>query len=196
MNARLPHRHPAGFTLLELALVVVVATILVTMTTFSLLRSIASQQLNTAAFRLSGDVAQASQLATTESRTVSLTFIEEHDLMESLGATTRFRGWQLQAANPLTGALEPVADPVRLEAGVILMDHITFSNILTRPRDSGEPCVIRFKADGSTDLPIADNQRWCVTLALEADMEQDAQALPPNSRTVVINAHTGAVTVY
>jgi uncharacterized protein (TIGR02596 family) len=196
MNVQPPRRHAAGFTLLELALVVAIAAVLVTMTTFSFQRSLGAQQLNAAAFRLSGDIAQAAQIASTESRTVSLTFIEEHDPLAGLGRTHQFRGWQLQAANPLTGVLEPVADPVRLEAGVILMSHNVFSNILARPRDSGEPCVIRFKADGSTDLPSADNESWCLTLAQEVDVELDAQALPPTSRTVVVNAHTAAVTVY
>ncbi len=185
-----------AFTLLEMLVSIAIISILVTLATLSLLGSLASQQLGAAVFRFAGDLTQAAQIAATENRTVALTFLEEYDPLSEPNAPPQVRGWQLEAANPHTGLLEPLSEPVRLESGIVIMDSLQYSTLLSRPRGNLEPCRIRFKADGSTDLPIGNQQRWCMTFALESDLRKDPAALPPNSRTVVINAFTAAVTVY
>lgn len=187
---------PPGFTLLEMLVSIAIIAILVTLATLSILSSLASQQLGATAFRFAGDVTQASQLAATENRTIALTFLEEQSSLAEPEDALQILGWQFEATNPESGALEPISDPVRLETGILIMDDEKYSTLLNRPRSPGEARRIRFKADGSTDLPPGNQQRWCITFAIESDLQKDPGNLPPNSRTVVINAFTAAVTVY
>ncbi len=200
-------RHPAlhsrsqthaqrGHTLLEMILIILIVTLLVTMATVMFQQSLASQQVNAAAFRLSGDLTQAAQLAVTRNQTVALVFLKQEDTLVDEGARVQFRAWQLQAVNPLTGSLEPLNEPARLDTGIVFMDHADYSSILHRPRADGEPWEIRFKPGGGTDLPTGTQQHWCLTLAREVDVAMDASALPNSSRTLVVNAHTGMVTSY
>ena len=116
-------------------------------------------------------------------QTIAVVILQETDALADKEAKIQFRGWQLQAVNALTGALEPMSEPVWLDAGIIFMNHSAYSSILHRPRGADDAWAIRFKPGGGTDLPIGVNDHWCLTLAQEADVARDAGALPPSSRT-------------
>jgi uncharacterized protein (TIGR02596 family) len=186
----------AGFTLLELMLIVIILTILVTLVTTSFKSSLSSQQVNAAASRLSGDLNQAAQLAITRNQTIAVVFLREKNALADKSDQLQYRGWQLQAVNPLTGVLEPIDEPSRLEGGMILMNHHAYSSLLHQEQPDGEPRALRFKPAGGTDLPTGPEKHWCLTLALETEAVKEPNVLPKSSRTLVVNGHTGMVTVY
>lgn len=175
-------------------MVIAVAAILVSATSLSLHRSIGVQRLTAITNHLARDMQMAAQLAATGNRTVYLTFLTGTG---SGGEGTVFSGWQMQSANPGTGVIEPMGERVTLDPGIVFLDHEKFSNLLHRERAGAEPCAIPFKPGGGTGLPRHAGQRWCVSLAQEVEATTgDAETLPPGSRTIVVNPHTGAVTVY
>jgi uncharacterized protein (TIGR02596 family) len=200
LHARLPSsrsRRAAGFTLLELMLIVIIVTLLVALATTSFKSSLSSQQINAAALRLSGDLNQAAQLAITRNQTIAVVFLREKHSLAGEFDPLQYRGWQLHALNPKTGALEPLDEPSRLEGGMILMNHEAYSSILHRELlAEGEPRALRFKPAGGTDLPTGPDKHWCLTLALETEATKEPNVLPKSSRTLVVNGHTGMVTVY
>lgn len=186
----------SAYTLLEMLLVIVVAAILLLVTVPAVQSSLDSQKLQAATTRLAGDLSLAGQLAVTEGRTVLFQFRAPPG-PEAPDSPDMLRGWQAGVADRISAAFQPTGEPVWLEDGLVFVMHGDFSSLLTRPRAAEEPCEIAFKPGGDTSLPRDAAQRWCITLALERDVQRlGPGTLPPHSRTLVLNAHTGAVTVY
>lgn len=185
----------AAFTLIELMVVITIVALLLTLSFSSFSGQVSSQKLYSSTTQIADAFAYAAQLAAQDSRTVHVVFHQRADILDPDGPK-RYRAYQLMAENHATGKLEPLGESVALENGVILLDHPDYSTLLQAPRATDEPCNISFKPDGGTTLPKDAAQHWCLTLALEADITRAPSALPPGSRTLVLNAHTGAVVVY
>ncbi len=109
-----------------------------------------------------------------------------------------------------TGKWRPYGEVNLLDNSTIMVESSEWSNILSRSSMVGEdavedavktPPVFAFKPEGGTTLPRGETDpTWCITFALEKDVAKSAEAdpmtLPDNYRTLVINAHTGAVVLY
>ena len=185
-----PFRRGGGFTLLELVIVIAVMALLMTVGVGTFQRSMASQKLSTGTVLLANEFARVAQLAVKENRTIHVRFLRraEQDV-------EGYRAWTLLAADRSTGVLEPLAEEQRLPTGVVFLDDDTHSNILHHVSEYGDDLPLGFKPKGGTTLPVTADSRWCLTLVLENDLK-DGVPLPPNHRTLLINAHTGAVTAY
>lgn len=185
----------AAFTLIELMVVITIIALLLALSFSSFSGQVASQKLYAATTRLADAFAYAAQLAAQDNRTIHVVFQRRADIIDSKGAKP-YRVYQLMAPHHDTGELKAIGEPIALDDGVILFEHPVYSTLLQTPHARDESCSVPFEADGGAALPKDAGQRWCLTLALEADVARAPDALPPGSRTLVLNAHTGAVVVY
>lgn len=201
-SRRCPH---CAFTLVELVLVVAIMGILITLATFSIGSMLASQQLGSSSTRFSNDLALASRLAAKENRLVGIRFLKRAE-EGAPAAQTQYRAWQLLAPDRMTGKWRPLGKAHLLDASTVMMEHDTYSTLLDQSPlvtaaavDDADttPPLFAFKPEGGTTLRRdATAPKWCVTLALFSDLRRAPDRLPANHRTIVLNAHTGAVTEY
>lgn len=178
-----------GFTLPETLIVVALVAILVTLSIQSLRGTIYAQRLGTAAAVLENDLRMAAVLAVKENRPIYLRFTET-------GQPPHYRDWQLVAPDPATGTLQELHAPQKLPAGIVFLDHEEFSNILQLAPTAGPGLLFGFTRSGDTTLPKSADSRWCLTLVEEGKITPGAETPPKNYRSLVINAHTGSVSVY
>ncbi|RBP38149.1 uncharacterized protein (TIGR02596 family) [Roseimicrobium gellanilyticum] len=179
--------------------------ILLTLATTSVSHVIAAQQLSSSTMRFSNDLAYAAQLAARENRLVGIRFLKLPDESDP-GAAEEYRAWQLLAPDRTTGKWRPLGEAYRLDPSTVMMTHDIYSTLLhvtslANPGDVDDedttPPLFAFKPNGGTTLPkFASAPKWCVTLALSGDVERTPGRLPANFRTLVLNAHTGAIAEY
>jgi uncharacterized protein (TIGR02596 family) len=189
-----------GFTLLEIVIVMAAVALLLTLGVSGFQGSMASQKLSTATVLLTNELARTSQVAVKENRTIHVRFLRRSEM-----EVEQYRGWIMLAANRTTGELEPLAEEQALPSGVVILNDGVFSNILQHVSVAGQDLHLGFTPEGGTTLSVAAGSRWCLTLVLETDLARNSSdpvgqaastALPPNHRTLLVNAHTGAVTAY
>jgi uncharacterized protein (TIGR02596 family) len=201
-SRRCPH---CAFTLVELVMVIAIMGILMTLATFSLGTMLASQQLGSSSTRFSNELALASRLAAKENRLVGIRFLKRAEEGDP-SAPTQYRAWQLLAPDRTTGKWRALGEAHRLDASTVMMEHDAYSTLLGQAPlvtaaavDDADttPPFFAFKPEGGTTLPRSSTApKWCVTLALSSDLRRAPDQLPANHRTIVLNAHTGAITEY
>lgn len=194
-----------AFTLIELMLVVTIMGILLVLASASVSHVVAGQQLSSSTMRFTNELAYAAQLAARENRLIGVRFLKLPDEFDP-AAAKQYRAWQLLAPDRTTGKWRPLGEAHRLDPSTVMLGHDIYSTLLhetsfARPQDVDDedttPPLFAFKPDGGTTLPkVATAPKWCVTLALASDLERTPGRLPPNFRTLVLNAHTGAMTEY
>jgi uncharacterized protein (TIGR02596 family) len=186
-------------------LVVTIMAVLLALASVSVSNVVSAQQLTSSTMRFTNELAYASQLASRENRLIGVRFLKLPDESDP-SAAEEYRAWQLMAPDRLTGKWRPLGEPHRLDASTMMMDHDIYSTLLHVSSlvgaddvddENTTPPLFAFKPEGGTTLPkVATAPKWCVTLALTSDLSRTPGQLPANFRTVVLNAHTGAVTEY
>lgn len=170
---------------------------------------LAAQQLTSSSNRFTHELAFAAQLAARENRMVGVRFLRRQ-VEPGPDAPLRYQGWQLMLPDRITGKWRPYGEVNLLDSSTIMVENNDWSNLLSRSALVGEdavedadktPPVFAFKPEGGTTLPRGPAEpKWCVTLALAKDVAKpgatEPTTLPDNYRTLVINAHTGAVVLY
>ncbi|MEZ0273428.1 MAG: Verru_Chthon cassette protein D [Roseimicrobium sp.] len=204
-TCRRVRRTARAFTLIELLLVVTVMAILLTLASVSVSHVVAGQQLSSSTMRFTNDLAYAAQLASRENRLIGVRFLKLPEASDPESAQ-QYRAWQFLAPDRTTGKWRPLDEPHRLDASTIMMEHDIYSTMvhvtpLATAADVDDkdttPPLFAFKPEGGTTLPkVTTAPKWCVTLALAADLERTPGILPANFRTLVLNAHTGAIIEY
>lgn len=185
--------------------VIAMVALLVAMSTFSVGGALAAQQLASSSNRFTNELAFAAQLAARENRLVGVRFLKRPQDAGAPGVTY-FQAWQLMVPDRISGKWKPAGEIQLLEKSAVMMEGATWSTLLARPSlvpastvddPDTTPPLFAFKPEGGTTLPRgATDPKWCITLALAKDVEQTPDALPANYRTLVLNAHTGAVVLY
>lgn len=202
-------RWQPAFTLIELMVVVAIMSMLLVVSSMSVGGMLAAQQLTSSANRFVNEMAFAAQLSVRENRMVGVRFLKRQ-VEPGEGVPLRYQGWQLMLPDRTTGKWRPHGEVNFLDNSTVMMDNSDWSTLLSRTPLVGEdavedevktPPVFAFKPEGGTTLPRGEaDPRWCVTMALVrdvADADPTAPAtLPANYRTVLLNAHTGAVVLY
>lgn len=194
-----------AFTLVELLLVITIMGMLITLATFSIGTALASQQLGSSSTRFSNELALAARLAAKENRLVGIRFLKRVG-EGSPSAPAQYRAWQILAPDRTTGKWRPLDGLHLLDASTVMMEHDTYSTLLGQAPfvtaaavddEDDTPPLFAFKPEGGTTLPRGSTApKWCVTLALSTDLQRAPGQLPANHRTIVLNAHTGAITEY
>jgi uncharacterized protein (TIGR02596 family) len=203
------YRGLPAFTLIEMMVVMALISLLMVVSSMSVGGMLAAQQLTSSSNRFTNEMAYAAQLAVRENRMVGVRFLRRQ-VAPGLEAPLLYQGWQLMLPDRTTGKWRPYGEVNLLDNSTIMVENSAWSNILSRSSMVGEdavedvvktPPVFAFKPEGGTTLPRGETDpKWCVTFALEKDVvkagETDPTTLPDNYRTLVINAHTGAVVLY
>jgi uncharacterized protein (TIGR02596 family) len=194
-----------AFTLIELLLVVTIMAVLLTLASLSVSHVVAGQQLSSSTMRFTNDLAYAAQLASRENRLIGIRFLKLPEETDPEGPQ-QYRAWQFLAPDRTTGKWRPLDEPHRLDTSTVMVEHDIYSTVVhVTPLATADdvddedttPPLFAFKPEGGTTLPkVATAPKWCVTLALAADLERTPGRLPANFRTLVLNAHTGAITEY
>lgn len=217
MSQRFPRRVRAGFTLVELLVVMAVIGMIVALAIPSIEPMMKGSKLTTAAddlrFRLSG----YRQRAVTENQPVEIRFLKFIDTSVP-GGREAYRGYVAGRFRPAresggnTGALrfifEPIDNVVRLPEGVVLSSIPEMATMLhhndvrrgTHPypiegQENVEFAGFSFRPDGSTDLPKRAGDIWFVTLMHERD-DIGNNASPDNFITLAVDSFNGAVRTY
>jgi uncharacterized protein (TIGR02596 family) len=151
-----------------------------------------AQNLSAAATLLQNELRMTSLLAVKENRTIYLRFLSA----TPDNPAPPYYGWQLVSLHPVTGLLTDLSAPQRLPAGILFIDHETYSNILKLEPSHGPGLFFGFTPSGDTTLPKTSPARWCLTLVEESKAAAKPGALPKNYRALVIDAYTGNVSVY
>ncbi|MFZ4594260.1 MAG: Verru_Chthon cassette protein D [Verrucomicrobiaceae bacterium] len=186
--SRLP-KH--GYTLIELVVVMAIASLLLSLSAIGLHGTILSQKLSAAATALENDLRMMALMAVKENRSIYLRLLPQPN------EPSQYHGWKFIGANPATGQWEDLSGPHMLPHGIVFMNHPDYSNILQlNPVEPATGMFFGFTRSGETTLPKTADSRWCLTLAGAADIGKKPAELPTNARTLVINAHTGSVMVY
>lgn len=186
-------------------LVVTIMGILLVLASVSVGHVVAAQQLTSSTMRFTNELSYAAQLAARENRLIGIRFLKLPDESD-LDAAKQYRAWQLLAPDRTTGKWRPLGEAHRLDPSTVMMANDIYSTLLhvtalASPDDVDDedttPPLFAFKPEGGTTLPkVTSAPKWCVTLALAVDLERTPGSLPANFRTLVLNAHTGAITEY
>lgn len=198
-------RRALAFTLIELLLVVTIMAVLLTLASLSVSHVVAGQQLSSSTMRFTNDLAYAAQLASRENRLIGIRLLKLPEETDPEGPE-QYRAWQFLAPDRTTGKWRPLDEPHRLDTSTVMMESDIYSTVMhVTPIATSDdvddedttPPLFAFKPEGGTTLPkVITAPKWCITLALAADLERTPGRLPANFRTLVLNAHTGAITEY
>ncbi|HSI86302.1 MAG: Verru_Chthon cassette protein D [Candidatus Methylacidiphilales bacterium] len=203
-------RHNAGFSLLELLVVMGIISILVMILIPVTNGMVQSYQLNSTAQTIQNQLSQARQMAVTSGNAVQVRFylLPGYQAAAS-GTPTIWRGMQcfvegdlVQSGSTSTAPLTPIGMPVFFKAPALILADATRSTIFTLAQTNPTATdklpaynlnykyvSFRFKPTGETDLPETAN---CVTVVLDRAV-LGPQGLPSNFRTLQINANNGSV---
>ncbi len=200
---------PAAFTLIEMLVVIVIIAILLSTGSLAFQGSLESQHLSGSAIRLANDLSAAALQAVKENRTLEVHFITAKG--EFTKDKSLIRGYQVFAIDPTTGRIPtsattglpiPLQELQTLDKGIIISSDPTLSTVIKHRTLTGTFSGYAMKPDGSTDLgkdsnDLAKDSPWCLTLITERSLAKyNGSTLPPDYRTVIINARTGVVRLY
>ena len=177
---------------------VLIISILVSAGSMSITQSIQSQRLSSSATRLAGNLSAAAIQSVRENRTLEVHFLSLPSVFKNDKNDLQVRAAQLFSIDPVTGKTAPIRELWQFDTGIIMLAGAPniFSNVLSQSTVSGFSGGYSFRPNGSTDLGKAAADRWCLTLINERDLAKYKGNLPPDYRTLVINASTGEVRVY
>lgn len=195
----------AGFTLVEMLVVVALLSMLVTMAAMSVPAALGSQRLSGAARQLSADLNQASLLARKEDKLVELRFYEL--LPTSRQGTLGYRAYQFGLVTGWTTDGKPQVtlsgELQRLPDDVLLMPDARYNTlqgqtVRTDGIAGGEQNVSYVSyflhVNGSTTLQPADKPA-VLTLVRETPKGVPS-SLPDDFRSIVIDPGTHQTRVY
>ncbi len=143
------HPRIAGFTLVEMLVVMAIMSILIVFAVLSVRGIGDSQKLTTAASVVQAQIEGARQFATSRNRPVELRLYQYQD-NESPGAAEEFQALQLFTIGPF-GKLSPAGRIERLPAPMRLSTDVAFSSLLD---PSASP--VRTAKDPASDPTSAD----------------------------------------
>lgn len=195
---------PAGFTLVEMLVVVALLSLLVTMAGMSVPAALGSQRLSGTARQLSADLNQASLLARREDKLVELRFYEL--LPTTQQGTPALRAYQFGLVTGWAADGRPQvtfpAEMQRLPDDVVLMPDEKFNTLQSQAVQTGGTAGgetnVRYVSyfihvNGATTLP---HDKPAV-LTLVRDTGKGAPVnLPEDFRSVVINPQSHQTRVY
>jgi uncharacterized protein (TIGR02596 family) len=207
-------RPSAGFTLVELLVVIAVVGMIVALAVPSIEPMMKGSKLTTAAddlrFRLSG----YRQQAVTENQPIEIRFLKFVDTSVP-GGREAYRAYvagRLRQKQTTTGSGEFVFDPignvVRLPDGVVISSLPEFSSIVhdeklrhgihdlpVGDQMTSQFASFTFRPDGSTDSPKRAGDLWFVTLVNERD-DTAGNTAPDNFISLAVDAYNGSIRVY
>jgi uncharacterized protein (TIGR02596 family) len=189
----------AGFSLIELIIVLVVASGLIFVTVQSVASVVQKTAITTSAAMLNDALAQGRAEAIAQNTTVEVRF---YDVPREAGGDPSYHALQLHWLKA-DGTTPAVAMVVTLPAWVVIdptAAHSTLiaSNPQTRAPNAvdwnlnAQTRVFHFLPDGSTDLDPATN--WFLTV--RAASQSDPARFPANWACLRVDAATGRTTVY
>ena len=184
-------RHPRGFTLVELLVVIVVMSILIALVVPAVTGPLSASSLSTGAGTLADDLKAARQDAVTRNRSVEVRFFAFDDAI---------RAYEINRLEE-SGLRRSLTGLRRFPEGILASTETTLTQLgtlqATAPGDFPEPLpagtrltAFRFRPDGGTDLDLS--QKWFLTLVHETRPGSP----PPNFATIQIEPLTGAVRVH
>jgi uncharacterized protein (TIGR02596 family) len=204
-HSRLQRPRSAGFSLVEvLVTAAVIAVLLSAAGGWS--KSWRSQQVLAAATRLAQDVQLARSLAIKRGQPVEIRFYSNQDFALTT-PNPQYKTWQIVGYDAREERLIRLGELQRFASTVIMSRFPSLSSIVEneRPLDTSRdpnPSVlptrlsaIEFRPDGTTSLDPDPSRTWTLTLLTDGFADQ-SNDLPPDFRTLVVNAENGAVTVY
>ena len=191
----------AGFSLLELIIVmaILIALLGASVTTFQ--KSARASNVASAGEIVVGNLSLAQQIANTYNRQVEVRF---YRMPDDTGAMA-YRAFQLFRIEP--SGNKAATKPIRFPQSVVLAsatDKTSFLTLTTHPADASSPRLPRvgtnyqyvafqFKPTGETSLDPAS--KWFLTLILENDPIQPS-GLPANFLTIQIDPVSGKPSVF
>lgn len=198
------HSTAAGFTLVEMLVVVALLSLLVTMAAMSVPAALGSQRLSGAARQLSADLNQASLLARKEDKLVEMRFYEL--LPTTRQGTLGYRAYQIGLVTGWASDGKPQvtfsSELQRLPDDVLLLPDARYNTLQSQAVHTdgaagGEQNVSYVSyflhVNGSTTLPA--NQPAVITLVRELSKGVPS-GLPDDFRSIVIDPGTHQTRVY
>jgi len=203
MKTSSPPFSRTGFTLIESLTVILILSLVIALATPSMLGAIRASRLTSAGELLTGMVVEAQGLALTFSSDVELRFYKSPPAKPTDGSSGQFLQLLQWVENDPEdegegiASLKKIGPRVPVPDGVAISDHSEFSSLwnlenLAEETSEGirEYVAIRFRPDGSTDLP--ETGAWHLTLV----EDEKSTELPANFYTVQIDPATSKLEIY
>ena len=187
------NQNKRGFTLVELLSVLTVVALLLGVSASTLTSSLQAQQLSASANRIAGELSALALQSVRENREIQIRLLRQES---ELGNDHRLRALQAYSVDPTSGDTSPIGEVIPLESGIVVLEDESLSSLTKHQNSVAPEGFFTFHPAGGTDLPMDSTDKWCMTLILERDESISGSGLPANFRTLVINAHTGAIRVY
>lgn len=193
-----------GFTIVELIIVVAIASMLLAFSTPYVLSSLQATSLTSSGDMLMHKISQAQQRALTENRPVALQFyFYDKEGIEACHAV------QLVSVDPVTNVAASLEEPVYWSEGRTVLVSGDLSPVFAEiaPADKGEAEFepfssrgatffrVRFYPGGSTSLSVPLRQAY-VTLVGSNNYQEEMSEPPSNYYTVQIDPVAGRVRSY
>jgi uncharacterized protein (TIGR02596 family) len=208
-----PYRRcSAGYSLVEMLVVVTVVVALLAISMRGAKRSWEGQEIRASAGKLAGDLSLAALSAVKLNKPVQVRFYK-YLSREVASPEAQFYAYQLLTLREgsATPQWEQLYELQKLEGTTVMSSQARFSSLLEKPQNSKpqedsfllttyvfmpglQYCAIEFRPDGSTNLDPDVTTPWSITLIPARSAE--SQDLPPDFKTLVIAPATGAVRVY
>lgn len=193
-----------GFTIVELVVVLLIATLLLAFGTPYAFSSIQAASLTSVGDTIMQRISQAQQRALTENRVIALQFyFYDKDGLEACHAM------QMVAVDPATNAVTPLEEPVYWSDGRVLVLKGPLSPLFASipAADAGDASAepfqnlgatfsrVRFYPNGGTSLAVPLRQAY-LTLVNSNKFKEDMAEPPPNYYTIQIDPVVGRARSY
>lgn len=196
------HLHSrAGFSLMEMLVVMAVVTILLSLAGNGLRTTWRSQQIYTSATNLMQAFSLAKSNAVRFNMPVQVRIYRFQD-GDLTSADPQYRAYQVVSvkAGQDQDQFSEVSELQRFEGTTIMSKFPQFSSLVTgdtkMPNSSDYSYVaVEFRPDGSTNLETNPTQPWTITLVSDWGAD-DPSKLAKDARTLVISPDTGVVSLF
>lgn len=201
----------AGVTLVELLLVMVVLTLLLTVAAPAVKHAITGNALTRAGDQVAGMLHGARQRAIATNRKIEVRFYRFADpSLPGETASGRYRALQLfqideDGSATALDAMSRLPDSVSMDSGAILSSLFAATRTKSFANEAKPPLAgvgtsyecryVTFHPDGSTDLMTQMGGLWFVTL-YDARESDNRSLPPPNYFTIQINAVNGSLIMH
>lgn len=197
----------AGFTLVEILVVVTIISLLMAIGVTGFRKSWESQEIRASAMKLASDLALASQISAKMSRPIEVRFYKFMDPAIA-SMQPQFRAYQIVERDAETGIARPLYESQRFEGTTILSSYKKFSTVLfgrSIPRkESEDPEIglgdyeyvsVEFLPNGTTNLEPDVSEPWTLTLGPVRWLD-DPGVTPKDYQCLGIDPRTGVVKNY
>ena len=200
-----PSRPSAGFTLIEILVVVAIISMLLVISGMGIGSSISSMQLSAAANGLGGTLNHAALLARRENRPVQVRFYKFGTVDRPAPQYRAYQLAMLEGINPDgTARIQLLSEVFQLPAGVIMVtepEHNSIAGLNEQAPNPSDPSFgpsytytsYEIRPDGLTTLPKSVPN--VITLVQESQ-KLESSGLPANYRSLVLNSLNARVKVY